>query len=96
MNAKKKGDYRKKFIEVIEDKERKRIRAESERKNESFIWLRVFGIIGWSVITPVLLGIVSGMWIDKTFHPKFSFTLMFMFGGLMLGCFNVWNWLKKV
>jgi len=91
MNEKKrKENYLDDFLKKIAGKKK----PDPDRK-DGFLWLQVFGIIGWSVIVPSLLGIGLGIWIDRSFRTKFSFTLMLMFGGLMLGCFNAWNWLKK-
>jgi hypothetical protein len=55
----------------------------------------MFGIVGWSVTVPLLLGIIFGKWLDRLFPGTHSFTLMFMFAGLCLGCVNAWFWVRK-
>lgn len=61
------------------------------------IWfgLGMSGLIGWSVTVPTLLGAASGVWVDKHYPSRFSWTLMLMLLGLMLGCLNAWHWVAS-
>lgn len=52
------------------------------------------GLIGWTVVVPMLIGIAVGTWIDRTWPSRFSWTLMLLVGGLGLGCVNAWNRIK--
>lgn len=52
------------------------------------------GLVGWSVVVPMLIGIAAGTWIDRHWPSRFSWTLMLLVGGLALGCVNAWNRLK--
>ena len=38
-----------------------------------------------------LIGIAAGTWIDRKWPGPFSWTLMLLVGGLMLGCVNAWT-----
>lgn len=67
-------------------------KAEQE-KNEVFFGLGVFGVVGWSVAIPTVLGIALGVWIDKTWPSRYSWTLMLLFTGVILGCLNAWFWI---
>lgn len=75
------------------EKEARKIRA--RRRKERSIWfgLGTFGVVGWSVVIPTLIGIFTGLWIDRTWPSRFSWTLMLFIGGLLLGCYNAWRWL---
>ena len=55
----------------------------------------MFGVIGWSVAIPTLLGIFIGIWIDTTWPSRFSWTLMLLFAGVVLGCLNAWSWIER-
>lgn len=61
----------------------------------AWFWLGMFGIVGWSIAIPTLLGIALGMWIDTTWPSRFSWTLMLLTGGVILGCLNAWFWIKR-
>jgi len=58
------------------------------------IWfgLGMSGLIGWSVTVPTLVGAGLGIWIDQHYPSRFSWTLMLLLFGLVLGCLNAWHW----
>lgn len=57
--------------------------------------LGTFGMVGWSVVVPTLIGIVLGIWLDKVTSVGFSWRLTLMFVGLVIGCLNAWYWVSK-
>ena len=61
------------------------------------IWfgLGMSGLIGWSVTVPTLIGAALGIWVDKHYPSKFSWTLMLLLMGLVIGCFNAWHWVHS-
>ena len=59
-------------------------------------WMGMMGIIGWSVTIPLLLGLGLGIYIDRIYPSRFSFALMLMFGGLLLGCITAVHWARWV
>ncbi len=67
------------------------------REKDRSIWfgLGMFGLIGWSVAIPTLIGVAVGIWIDTTWPSRFSWTLMLLFIGVILGCVNAWHWVKR-
>lgn len=90
---KKKSRWRS-FQDQISTKSDRKIKARKESKN---IWfgLGMFGMVGWSVAIPSLLGIGLGVWLDTHIQSKYSWTLMFLVIGVALGCFNAWYWINK-
>ncbi|MEO8961138.1 MAG: AtpZ/AtpI family protein [Ginsengibacter sp.] len=87
--------YKKKsFGKEVGDKEGRKLHAQHEKKS---VWsgLGLFGMIGWSVVVPALLGAAFGVWLDKRYKQSFSWTLSLLIAGLMLGCFIAWNWVQK-
>ena len=55
----------------------------------------MFGLVGWSVAIPTVLGVVVGIWIDVTWPSRFSWTLMLRFIGITLGCLNAGYWVTR-
>jgi ATP synthase protein I len=55
----------------------------------------MFGLVGWSIAVPTLLGVACGIWIDRTWPSRFSCTLMCLFGGVVIGCAIAWYWVKR-
>jgi ATP synthase protein I len=79
--------------ENVADKEKRKIRARHHKDRSIWFGLGTFGVIGWSVVVPTLAGLFAGMWIDNTWHSRYSWTLMLFMGGLALGCYSAWKWL---
>ena len=55
----------------------------------------MFGMVGWSVAVPTLLGAALGIWLDKNYPESFSWTLTFLIIGLITGCIIAWYWVDK-
>jgi ATP synthase protein I len=55
----------------------------------------MFGMVGWSVAVPTLIGIALGIWIDRRWPGRFSWTLMLLFAGLALGCLLAYHWVNR-
>lgn len=72
-------------------------KLKARRKRTPGIWmgLGMMGLIGWSVVTPTLLGAALGMWLDKHYANTHSWTLALLVAGLVLGCFNAWVWVAQ-
>lgn len=83
------------FSRRIQTKAALKLKAKRSSANTIWFGLGMMGVIGWSIVIPTLLGIALGTWIDKTYSSGYSWTLMLLFIGLLIGCANAWYWLKK-
>ena len=83
------------FHEQIEKKATQKLQA--KQKGDRTIWygLGLFGIVGWSITIPTLIGIAIGIWLDMILIDAYSWTLMMMLLGLFTGCVNAWRWIQK-
>lgn len=72
-------------------------KLKAKRRGVQGIWfgLGMFGLIGWAVATPTLLGVLLGVFIDKHFPGTHSWTLSLLIIGLFIGCLNAWLWVAK-
>ncbi|MBW1746244.1 MAG: AtpZ/AtpI family protein [Deltaproteobacteria bacterium] len=41
----------------------------------------------------LLIGIALGIWIDLKWPSRYSWTLMLLIIGVILGCLNAWFWI---
>lgn len=57
--------------------------------------LAQIGVLGWTVVTPALLGILAGRWLDRRFETGIFWTLGLLFGGVVLGCLLAWQRLTR-
>ena len=71
------------------------MKGKSQRDDGIWFGLGVFGVVGWSVAVPTLVGTAAGLWIDRTWPSRFSWTLMLLVLGVALGCLNATYWVKK-
>jgi len=79
----------------VRHKTESRLRAKAEGDRSIIKGLGVSGMVGWSVTLPALLGLGLGMWIDRQFPGSYSWTLMFLVLGIVLGCWNAWRWIQQ-
>ena len=84
-----------KMTRKVEKSAERRMTARKESDRSIWFGMGLFGIIGWSVAVPTLLGTALGVWIDKRWPGSYSWTLMLLFLGLILGCLNAWRWVKQ-
>ena len=83
------------FERAVKDKEQRKMRVRGKKGHNPFLGFGLFGLIGWSVAVPALLGIVAGLALDRHHPGRRSWTLMLFVGGVLLGCWNAWYWVRK-
>jgi ATP synthase protein I len=79
----------------VGESERRKIKTLRQKKRSAWFGFGLFGLIGWSVAVPTLLGIALGLWLDKRFPGRISWTLTFLVTGLFAGCAIAWQWVAK-
>lgn len=84
-----------KWHERVERKTRRKLIARRKKQRSIWFGLGMFGLVGWSIVTPTLIGIMIGLWIDQTWPSRISWTLTLLFVGVALGCMQAWQWIKR-
>lgn len=85
----------KQYPDEIGARERRKLRAGREPELGAWYGLGMFGVVGWVVAVPALLGVLLGVWIDLKWPSPRSWTLMLLVGGLGFGCINAWLWIGR-
>jgi ATP synthase protein I len=72
-------------------------KLKAQRVAPKSIWfgLGMSGLVGWSVTIPALIGAALGIWVDKHCPSPYSWTLMLLLMGLIIGCLNAWLWVQS-
>lgn len=83
------------LLDQVSRKGERRQRARREPRRGLHFGLGMFGVIGWSVVVPTLIGIALGVMIDARSGSRYSWTLMLMFLGMLLGAGNAWRWIDR-
>jgi ATP synthase protein I len=73
----------------------RRMRATRRKDRSLWFGLGAFGVVGWSVAVPTLVGIALGVWLDARMDDPFSWTLMLLILGICVGCANAWFWVSR-
>jgi ATP synthase protein I len=55
----------------------------------------MIGVLGLLIVTPILLGIFLGRWLDRTADSGIFWTLCLMLLGICLGCALAWKWIQE-
>jgi ATP synthase protein I len=83
------------FSRAVGAKAARKLKARRNSSQGVWFGLGMMGLIGWSVVVPTLLGAALGVWLDKRHPGSYSWTLMLLVIGLVIGCWNAWHWVAK-
>ncbi|KPJ86609.1 MAG: hypothetical protein AMS17_11710 [Spirochaetes bacterium DG_61] len=83
------------FCTKVGVKETRKMKSRCEKDRGILFGLGMFGLVGWSIAIPTLIGVAAGLWIDKTWPSHISWTLTLLLIGVVLGCINAWHWVAK-
>jgi ATP synthase protein I len=83
------------LVEKVATKATRKLKAKGQEHKRIWFGLGMMGLVGWAVALPTLAGIALGVWLDSMFPGRVSWTLTFLFIGVVLGCLNAWFWVKR-
>lgn len=81
--------------DTIVQKARRMEAAKKRRHDSAWYGLAMFGMVGWAVAVPIVLGAALGHWIDWRWPGETSWTLILILAGVVLGCLNAWYWIQR-
>ena len=91
----KQTDRKPELGESVAQRAARKLRAREQSRRTAWFGLGMFGLVGWSVAIPTLLGVVLGVWLDGRWPGEVSWTLTFLIIGAGLGCLNAWYWVNQ-
>ena len=94
-SGKKDESLQQKLCKKVRAKEIRKIKARSHKETSVWFGLGMFGVVGWSVAIPTLVGVALGVWIDLKWPSRYSWSLMLLIIGIILGCLNAWFWVTR-
>jgi ATP synthase protein I len=57
--------------------------------------LAQIGVLGWTIVLPMLVGMFAGRWLDVRFATGVFWTAPLLLAGLALGCWSAWRWVQS-
>ena len=72
-------------------------KRKAQRAGRRTVWFGfgMFGLVGWAVALPAIVGVGFGAWLDLKFETKISWTLALLLAGVAVGCLNAWYWISR-
>ena len=52
------------------------------------------GVLGWIIVTPALIGLFTGRWLDQRFASGVFWSASLLMLGIALGCWSAWRWMR--
>jgi ATP synthase protein I len=53
------------------------------------------GILGWIIVTPTLIGLFIGRWLDHRFGTGIFWSAPLLLLGVVVGYWSAWKWMHK-
>jgi ATP synthase protein I len=53
------------------------------------------GILGWIIVTPTLVGLFIGRWLDHKLGSGIFWSAPLLLVGVVIGCWSAWQWMNK-
>ncbi len=88
-------DSHEKFEQAIKLREQRR--AQWEHEGERPLWqnLSMIGALGWLIITPTLIGVLVGRYLDDRYATGILFSGAMIFLGIFFGSYLAWQRVNK-
>ena len=85
------SDHPERLDEAVRLRHERRARWQRDGERSIGQNLAMIGALGWTIVTPTLLGIFAGRWLDQTFRSGIFWTLGLLVAGLAVGCWLAWQ-----
>lgn len=53
------------------------------------------GVLGWIIVTPTLIGLFIGRWLDHKLGTGIFWSAPLLLVGVVIGCWSAWRWMHK-
>ena len=88
-------DSRENLHRAVQNRQQQRERWRREGERAMGRNLAMIGVLGWTVVAPMLLGIFAGRFLDRRLHSGVFWTLGLFAAGLTAGCILGWQWIHR-
>ena len=53
------------------------------------------GVLGWTIVVPMLLCLFLGRWLDRTLGTGIFFSAPLLMAGAAIGFWSAWRWMHR-
>jgi ATP synthase protein I len=82
---------RRKIVDAVERRQSRREQWEMEGERPLWKNLSMVGALGWLIVTPTLIGVFAGRWLDASLDTGVTFSGALTFLGACLGLWLAWK-----
>jgi ATP synthase protein I len=76
--------------------ERQRRKQWTEEGEPSVVrFVGQIGVLGWIIVTPTLIGLFIGRWLDHKFGTGIFWSAPLLLVGVVAGCWSAWQWMHR-
>lgn len=80
---------------IVLHKSLRRERARARGTDNVWSWMGMFGLVGWTVAVPTLLGLALGLFVDRRVDSSVSFAITGLVVGVATGATMAWYWIRR-
>jgi ATP synthase protein I len=81
--------------QAVRTRRERRARWQQEGERSIGQNLALIGVLGWTIVTPTLIGIFIGRQLDRAFATGIFWTLGLLVAGLAVGCTLAWKRINR-
>jgi ATP synthase protein I len=74
---------------------RRRRRWLSEGEPSVARFVGQIGVLGWIIVTPMLLGLFAGRWLDHRLGTGIFWSAPLLLVGAVVGAYSAWKWMYR-
>lgn len=86
---------KKNFRNQAMKKEARKLKARGKNEVNAWWGFSLFGLVGWSVVVPALIGVFAGLWLDRHYPGSHTWTISLLLAGIGAGCIIAFLLLSK-
>lgn len=84
-----------KNLDAMRRKAERLEKARNNKQTSPLLGFSTFGVIGWSIAVPTVVGAFLGDWLNDVAPQNFSWPIALILGGLVLGIGFAWNTISE-
>ncbi|MGN6284979.1 MAG: AtpZ/AtpI family protein [Afipia sp.] len=83
------------MADAVRKRQERRSRWLSEGEASVARFVGQIGILGWMIVTPTLVGLFIGRWLDRTFGSGIFWSAALLLVGVTAGFWSAWRWMHR-
>jgi len=83
------------MADAVRKRQERRKLWQSEGEPSVARFIGQIGVLGWIIVTPTLIGLFVGRWLDHRFGTGIFWSAPLLLVGVAIGYWSAWKWMHK-